>query len=92
MNPLRALLSWLTEEKRLAFATDWHAGVYHNRPTVQAVANPLTVEDPRCKALRERQREARERLLLCGIGAPRVPVSASWAHDERAFRFVRRER
>jgi hypothetical protein len=106
VNLLHSFLGWLLEEKRLLLAPNWSAGVYHNRPTVQSVAQtriftpecaqadvppvePCTRADPACRKVELRQRLVRQMLHDRGIGGPRVPISAGWQHDERAFKFVR---
>ena len=42
MNLFHKFFGWLVEERRLAVAEHWHDGVYHNRPTVQSIAQRNT--------------------------------------------------
>lgn len=88
MTLFQHLLAYLRNERRLMQADTWHGGTYHNRPTPE----PLTREDPKCRAVLARQKWERRRLKRDGVLQPRVPIAASWAHDERHFRFLRSDR
>lgn len=86
MRFLQPFIGWFLEERRLADLATWSDGAYDNRPTPDV----FTRRDPRCRAVEIRQRVVAQQLRLEGVAGPRVPISAGWEHDERAFRFVRR--
>lgn len=84
---LRPFIGWLLEERRLAIAESFGAGVYHNRPTPDV----FTRRHPDCRAVELRQRVKAQEMRNEGK-YPKAPISAGWAHDSRAYWFQRTAR